>query len=39
MGSIKKKLTKLVPEYSPDSTVETDTLSELARKDLRLNKQ
>ncbi len=36
---IKKKLTKLVPEYSPDSTVETDTLSELARKDLRLNKQ
>jgi len=36
---IKKKLTQLVPEYSPDSTVEADTLSELAKKDLRLNKQ
>ena len=36
---IKKKLTELVPEYSPDSTVEANTLSELTRKDLRLNKQ
>ena len=34
---IKKKLTQLVPEYLPDSTIENDNFSELIKADLNSN--